>query len=251
MQKNVDNISVEDIISHNVESYLAKHVNDHNVSNIDSEYVSNLINKLRHNASTGGDGITAEHLQQGKSEILCTHLASLFNTIISHSCLPSYFCHGVIVPILKKPTLSPNQPENYRPITISTVLSKLLEFMLIPQAEISESQFGFREGRGTSFGCRFMSDIISHFKHQGSLIYICSLDAEKCFDSICHTSLFHKLIDIIPSSHWVLCYKWYCNLQATVKWQNNFSAYFRVCKVSDKAIFCLHFFLIFLTMICF
>ena len=102
--------------------------------------------------------------------------------------------------------------------------------MLIPQADISENQFGFREGRGTSFGCRFMSDIISYYKHQGSPIYICSLDAEKCFDSICHTSLFYKLIDVIPSSHWVLCYKWYCNLQASVKWQGNFSMYFRVSK---------------------
>ena len=40
---------------------------------------------------------------------------------------PSSFYNGVIIPILKKPTLDPNRPENYRPITLSSVHSKVIE----------------------------------------------------------------------------------------------------------------------------
>ena len=70
MQTNPDVVSVDKSISNGVESYLSAHVNDHNASAIDTEYVGKLINKLRHNASPGGDGLTAEHLQHGKSDII-------------------------------------------------------------------------------------------------------------------------------------------------------------------------------------
>ncbi len=156
----------------------------------------------------------------------CNALANLFN----NTCIPSTFCHGVIVPILKKSTLNPNEAENYRPITISNTLSKLLELMLIPDSDICDTQLGFRQGRGTSFGTRLMSDTISYFKHQKSPLYICSLDAEKCFDNICHTYLFYKLMHVIPSSHWILCFKWYSNLSASVKWNGEYSTVFNVTK---------------------
>ena len=108
------------------------------------------------------------------------------------------------MPIQKKSTLNPNQAESYRPITISTTLSKLLKRMLIPNSEICDTQLVFREGRGTSFVTRLMSDTISYFKHNKSPLYVCSLDAEKSFDNIFQTYLFYKLMHVIPSSHWIL-----------------------------------------------
>ena len=83
---------------------------------------------------------------------------------------------------------------------------------------------------GTAFGCNLLSDVLSYFKYQNSPVYLCSLDAEKCFDNICHKSLFFKLIDVIPSNHWILCYRWYARLCATVKWQGSYSSMFLVTK---------------------
>jgi hypothetical protein len=37
---------------------------------------------------------------------------------------------GTIVPILKKPNLNPNDVANYRPITVSTSYSKLLQELI-------------------------------------------------------------------------------------------------------------------------
>ena len=63
------------------------------------------------------------------------------------------------MPVLKKSSLNPNLPENYRPITVSSVMSKILELLIIPDADISGLQFGFRKGMGTAFGCTMFSDV--------------------------------------------------------------------------------------------
>ena len=58
---------------------------------------------------------------------------------------------------------------------------------MLPGAKIENNQFGFRENRGTSLGCVLLNDIVKYFNHNGSPMYtwyICSIDAEKCFDTI-------------------------------------------------------------------
>ena len=228
-EPNNDNHIDNDIVQ-TVESYYKDYCSDNKPDIINPDKVSRLIDTLRHNASPGIDGVTAEHLQYGKSDILCSILASLYSVILTYSYVPSTFTCGVIVPVIKKSTLNPNLPENYRPITLTTMFAKMLEYILVPNVEISETQFGFRTGMGTAFGCRLLSDVIKYCQYGGSPLYTCSLDVEKCFDNICHKSLFYKLIDVLPSHHWILCHRWYSCLKATVKWQGSFSAYFNVTK---------------------
>ena len=59
---------------------------------------------------------------------------------------------------------------------------------------------------------------------------MCSLDAQKCFDSIWHDGLFHKLIGKIPDLHWVFLYKWYRASKAKVRWAGEFSSTFSISK---------------------
>ena len=58
--------------------------------------------------------------------------------------------------------------------------------------------------------------------HHSSNMFICSLDAEKCFDSIWHDGLFYKLIDIFDTVLWRFLYNWYSNLEAVIKWDGHF-----------------------------
>ena len=53
-------------------------------------------------------------------------------------------------------------------------------------------------------GCALLHDIVSYFILANSPLYISSLDAEKCFDSIWHDGLFYKLYSVLPISHWML-----------------------------------------------
>ena len=114
---------------------------------ITSEIVHKCIGKLKRHSSPGIDGIVAEFIILGKSDILCQHLSALYSLMFTYNHVPTVFNTGVMVPILKKPTLNPNDPSNYRPITISSVFSKLLELIIIPNdVQLSSNQFGFRSG---------------------------------------------------------------------------------------------------------
>ena len=141
---------------------------------------------------------------------------------------PIFVFNDIIVPIWKKPNLNPNQTENYRPITIITTFSKLLELMLIPQTDICDTQLGFREGRGTAFGTRLLSESI-----------ILNIKIQPCmFVAYAKTNLrqylpyisFLQTYDKLPPNHWVLCYKWYRNLNTSIRWQGNYSVNFCVTK---------------------
>ena len=155
--------------------------------------VSKLLRALKMNSAPGQDGITGEHLVYGESDTLCRHLASLYSAVLSWNIVPDGFRVGTIIPVLKKPTLNPNDAGNYRPITLSSVYSKLLENIIIPDDNASETQFGFRSKRGTAFGCRLLNDIVHYQNSKGSPVYVCSLDAEKCFDRIWHSGLLQTV----------------------------------------------------------
>ena len=188
------------------------------------------ISALRKNVSPGTDGIQAEHLIHGNCDELVSHLAVTYNSMFSHTVTPDILSIGIIIPILKKPTLNPNKPDNYRPITLSPTHIKLIEILMMPSDKSCNSQYGFRQGRGTAMACSLINDLMLYCNARGSPMFICSLDAEKCFDSIWHDGLFYKLIEILPLSHWLFLYQLYGSLQATVRWDGGISAYFRVTR---------------------
>jgi len=130
--------------------------------------------------------------------------------------VPSTLCIGIIIPILKKSTLDQNVPNNYRPITLGSTHGKLLERLMLPKDSIHPNQFGYREGRGAPMACTFVDDLLKYCRFKGSPVFVCSLDAEKCFDSIWHDGLFYKLLDKIPKSHWLFLYRWYASIECFV-----------------------------------
>ena len=111
---------------------------------VNQDQVDMLISNLCKNKSPGLDGITAEHLIYGKSSLLCSLLASLYTVILSRACVPTLFTTGLIVPILKKSTLNPNIVQNYRPITLSSIHTKMVA-LILPDTDLFDTQFGFCE----------------------------------------------------------------------------------------------------------
>jgi hypothetical protein len=199
-------------------------------TSITSSQVSDHIKLLKKGCSPGIDGVTSEHLYYANSEALCHYLQVVLTASLKYTIVPHQFSTGIIVPVLKKPTLNPNQVQNYRPITISSTYSKLMELCLIPSVDIANTQFGFQERRGTEFACGLLSDIICFTKEKGSPMFMCSLDAEKCFDKIWHDGLFFKLMNILPPAHWAFLYKLYKNLNTEVRWNGAKSEQFRVTR---------------------
>ena len=192
--------------------------------------VSDLISRLKRSSSPGVDSICSEHFIYGNSPTLCEILSCFYSSVLNRGCVPKSFLKGILIPILKKTNLNPNVPENYRPIPLSSTHSKLIEMLIMPKDELYDTQFGFRESRGTSMPCVLINDIASYFNDRGSPLYICSLDAEKCFDSIWHGALLYKLWEKLPLYHWLLMYRWYNNLKAVFRWNGECSYSFNVTR---------------------
>ena len=88
---------------------------------------------------------------------------------------------------------------------------------MLPKDDNCSSQFGFRDNRGTTFAAALFNDVTSYLRHRGSPVYTSSLDAEKCFDSIWHSALLYKLRDKIPTNQWLIMYRLYSRLKASVR----------------------------------
>ena len=211
-----------------VERYYTDNCDARNIQNVRTEQVNQFILRLKRGKAPGMDGISHEHLIFGNSEVLRSLLASLYSSILSTGYVPKLFTTGVIIPVIKKSTLDPDDVSSYRPITISSVHTKAIESFIIPCSDISDNQFGFRNNRGTAFACNLLNDVASYCKSRNSTLFLATLDAEKCFDSICHVSLFLKLIDVLPVYQWILLYNWYKRLEAVVKWEGSYSGTFAV-----------------------
>jgi hypothetical protein len=176
---------------------------------VQPDRIKDIILSLGKGCSVGCDGVSTEHLVFGMSDVLCDHMANLYTNILTTCIVPHVFTLGIIIPILKKSTLNPNCPSNYRPITLSSVHSKIVECLIVPEDNVCNTQFGFRKGKGTAFGCSLLNDITAEFNVKESPLFMCSLDAEKCFDSIWHDALFFKLKNAVADSTWLLLYNWY------------------------------------------
>lgn len=177
------------------------------------------IQRLNSDAAPGLDGITPKHLINGNCPVLLLYLSNLLSTCITYCVLPNSFRHGLILPILKKSGLNPADPGSYRPITISCVLSKLLELHVLQESSFqgSDAQFGFLPNRGTAQAISLVHDVAETVSQSGSTPFFCSLDAASAFDGIPHETLFLKSMPYLPKPLWAILYEWYRDFDIRVR----------------------------------
>ena len=97
--------------------------------------IRHYIKRLKPGAAPGTDGITGEHLQTAMNSKLPLHLSNFLSTCVRFGVVPDHFCHGLLIPILKKRTLNPSNPKSYRLITVSAIVSKILEQYIIDNCD--------------------------------------------------------------------------------------------------------------------
>ena len=190
------------------------------------------IGKLKRKCALGIDGVTTEHMLFALSDTLCTELASVYSHMFKYNAVPDVLQIGIIVPILKKSTLPSNDYNNFRPITLSTVHAKLVELIILPTVnlDIGGNQYGYQTGKGTEFCCALLNDSVAYFNEGDSAVYMCTLDAVKCFDNIWHEGLFYKLMSRMSIIYWRLLFNWYKSMRATIRLNNEFSQFLNITK---------------------
>ena len=198
---------------------------------ISEAHTIRIIRQLRKGCAAGVDGLTAEHICYATNTPLPLFLSTLLTVCIQFGCFPDSFQTGRLIPILKKNHLDPSVPKNYRPITVSVVMSKLLEFYILEESSnytMHPCQFGFVQHRGTTTAFSLAHDVAAHCSAAGSSTYLCSLDAEGAFDTIPHPVHFSKAAGVIPDHCWRVLYKWYTNMSVTICWNKQFSPLIKV-----------------------
>ena len=196
------------------------------------EEVESAINDLQCNKSCGLDGISAEHLKYASARLL-PMLSKCLTSCFSHSFLPKSMLTVMLVPIVKNKAGKITCKDNYRPIALASVLSKVAEKIIQERMEpyliVSCNQFGFKPKHGTDQCIFALKELVDSYRKLNSSTYICFLDASKAFDRINHKLLFQKLQSRGTPVYLlnILMY-WYLNQTMCVKWGSATSFSFTV-----------------------
>ena len=156
-----------------------------------------LIN-LNVNKSVGPDDIHPRLLKE-----LAVHLAEpvalLFNKTITHGVIPQDWKEAYVSPIYKKG--SRNHAENYRPISLTSILCKIMESFvrekvlthLMGNKLLSPKQYGFISGRSTTIQLLHYLDKCIKTIADGNVVDSIYFDFAKAFDTVPHRRLIGKL----------------------------------------------------------
>ena len=143
------------------------------------EMIAKKIKKMKDNKSPGVDGIPPKLLKEIVDQI-STPLANLFNLSLEEGIVPSEWKEANITPLFKKG--SRKKPENYRPVSLTSVVCKLLETLirdnmvefLIKHKLINTSQHGFLKARSCLTNLLCFLEEITKWVDDGSPVDVLS-----------------------------------------------------------------------------
>ena len=136
------------------------------------------------------------------AEEIAPALKIIFSHSLSSSLIPTSFKETAIIPVFKSGDKS--LPSNYRPISLPSVLSKVIDTIIRKQVltllshrgYLNNTQHGFRSGRSCLSALLDVYDNIMHMINNKSTVDMIYLDFPKAFDKVDHGILLHKLRDL-------------------------------------------------------
>jgi hypothetical protein len=131
------------------------------------------------------------------ASVLTSSITLLFNLCLDSGYVPNKWKLANIIPIFKKG--NPELVNNYRPVSLLTVISKVLERCIhshvyaITRHDILNSQHGFMSNRSTTTQLLNFYDNVHQIVDSGGQVDVLYLDLSKAFDSVPHKLLINQL----------------------------------------------------------
>ena len=156
------------------------------------------IDSMKTNSATGYDEISYHALKM-TSGAAKTCICKLFNACMSRGVMPKAWKKANLTPIHKKNSLS--DVRNYRPISLLSCLSKVLERLVCDKLRsylednnlITEAQYGYRRGSSTLDQLLDIYDHIMKKMDEKMITRLIFMDVSKAFDKVWHRGLLHKM----------------------------------------------------------
>ena len=179
---------------------------------VSENFINNQLSTLNISKSTGYDDIPARFLKDGASEIR-EIITYLINLSITTNVFPDEFKCAKVKPLYKKKDRT--EVENFRPVSILCIVSKILEKAVYIQFEkylldnniLYSHQSGFRKGHSTDSCLIDLFDYIHCSISEGDYVGMVLLDLQKAFDTVDHKVLCEKLKLVgVGCPEWFLSY---------------------------------------------
>ena len=199
----------------------------------DAELVGRITSNMKNGKAAGLDELTSEHLKHCHPIIIAI-LCKLFNMFIATGRVPSSFGSSYTVPIPKCDVRSKGLTvDDFRGISISPVISKVFELSVLDRYneyfETSDYQFGFKKQLSCCHVIFSVRSVIEHNIANGSTVNLSALDLSKAFDKMNHFALFVKLMERqFPVELLKILEYWFSISETCVRWQGQFSYFFKL-----------------------
>ena len=166
-----------------------------------SEKVCEAFHKVPDKFSRSPDGIPAYFLKRSFTPLLSV-ITHLFNLTLNQGVLPRQWKSAIIIPIHKK--VSRKSPNNYRSISLTCVLCRVLEYIIVDNLLhhfftlnlISDNHFGFLPGRSScsQLLCAINKWFLSY--DSGDNMNNVYTDIAYAFNNVCHSKLISVLFSL-------------------------------------------------------
>ena len=157
------------------------------------------LKKLKRKKAAGPDKLLPGFLKD-IAIIIAKPLAHVINLSIATGIVPSDFKIGLITLVYKSGPK--NNMDNYLPITVLPVCSKIFEQCICKQLTdflesnnlLSNHQFGFRSNRNTESAVTLFTDHIQKSMNDGKLTSSIFIDLSKAFDTMSYAQILENLL---------------------------------------------------------
>lgn len=160
--------------------------------------VRDAINALKNKPSRDVYLVNVPLIKQLKNQLIAP-ITKLVNLSIRHGIFPNCLKKSKVIPIFKKGNR--NDPNNFRPVSLTPILSKILEYILKEQLcaffeenkLFTDCQYGFRAKRSTTLAVVSLLGFMTETFEGEQYASAAFCDLSKAFDCVSHDLMADKL----------------------------------------------------------
>lgn len=150
-----------------------------------------ILKRMSSNKIPGSSGLTYDILKVAPMQVMDA-ISEFFELVIISNCAPSSWKRTLIVPVPKKGDL--NSIKNYRPISLTEPLRKLMEHCLLKYVNLKVgpsflTQGGFRTNHCCNDMVLVLHEAASKYKHK---LHTAFLDIKAAYDSVDRRILWRR-----------------------------------------------------------